>query len=119
MEALKYNSWFESLVIPFEEVRWHPDVILYVSNMTKENDTLKKLTITSAPTLAPFLQCGRELCQNKSIQSIDFSDCLMEDKGLTQFSNDFFALRTVSVIKIPHVGATSKGEKKMKKFLFT
>lgn len=109
MEVLKYNVWFESLAISFEDVRWNPDIILSVCSMAKENDTLKKLIITSAPTNVPFLQCGKELLQNKSIVYVDFSDCLMEDKGLTQFSNDYFALRTVTTIKLARIGAGPKG----------
>lgn len=89
VEALRANTWFESLRIPMNS-KISPDLLVNVADMLRQNNCIKILEVTHVTQGNSFLTIGKDLAHNKSLLTINFSNSLIEDKGLIALSTDFF-----------------------------
>lgn len=113
IEALRSNTWFEVLKVPMNATNFkpNPDLIVAVSDMLRQNSTIKVLEMTHVPSGAPFATIGKDLAQNKSLLTLSFANSEMEDRGLIALSTDFFThCQNLTQIDISSCSAEKKGK---------
>lgn len=94
VETLRYNSWFDSLIItqPVEAHKIQPFVTVTAGEILQDNRNIKKLVISGVGVSASFQAIAKPLSMNKQLTDIDFSQSELEDKGAIALSNDFLSV---------------------------
>lgn len=121
IEALRANTWFETLKIPMNYCsKLSPDSIVHIADMLRQNNCIKVLEVTHVSQGNGFSTVGKDFAQNKSLLTVNFSNSLMEDKGLISLSTEFFAhSQNLTHIDISSCAAEKKGFQQILCFLFS
>lgn len=112
IEALRFNTWFSSLIItqPTEGRKLKESVAVKVSDILRDNDCIRSLTLNGIGNSSSFVIIAKNLSQNTAVTSIDVSQTNVEDKGLTALANDCFASwHAITSLNLSHCGAGNSG----------